>query len=68
MAKPVHTSDAKTVVPEPFNSIIPGPNYKAESSYSNGEVRVGYGDSKTEAEKNSRDYSTSYHKSNDNKK
>lgn len=63
MAKPVYTSDAKPVVPEPFNSLIPGPDYKSETTYSNGEVRAGYGDSKSEAERNSRDYSTSYHKS-----
>lgn len=62
MAKPVHTSDAKAVVPEPFNSILPGPDYKSETIYSDGEVRVGYGSSKSEAERNSRDYSSSYHK------
>lgn len=63
MAKPVHTSDAKSVVPEPFNSLIPGPDRKSETTYSDGEVRVGYGNSKSEAERNSRDYSTSYPKS-----
>lgn len=62
MAKPIHTDDAETVVPEPFNSLLPGPDYKAETTYSDGEVRVGYGDSKSEAERNSRDYSSSYHK------
>ena len=63
MAKPVHTSDAKAVLPEPFNTIIPGPDYKAETTYSDGEVRTGYGDSKAEAERNSQNYSSSYHKS-----
>ena len=26
MAKPVHTNSANAVVPEPFNSILPGPS------------------------------------------
>lgn len=63
MSKPVHTDDAKSVVPEPFNSLIPGPTNKAETTYDTGEVRTGYGDSKSEAESNSRDRSSSYHKS-----
>lgn len=63
MSKPVHTNDAEAVAPEPFNSFIPGPRYKSDTEYSDGEVRTGYGDSKSEAERNSRDYSKSYHKS-----
>lgn len=62
MPKPVHTSEAKQVVPEPFNSILPGPDYKSETTYSDGSVRVGYGDSKTEAEQNSRSPSSSHRK------
>jgi hypothetical protein len=38
MAKPVYTNDAKPVVPAPLNSLIPGPDYKSETMYSNGEV------------------------------
>lgn len=64
MSKPVHTSDAEQVAPGIFN-VLPGPDYKAETTYSDGEVRVGYGDSKSEAERNSRDHSSSYHKSKD---
>jgi hypothetical protein len=51
--KPVHT-EVKSVVPEPFNSLLPGPRYKAETTYSDGYTKTGYGNSKTEAEKNSK--------------
>ena len=61
-SRPVHTSDARAVAPEPFNSFVPGPDYKAETTYSDGSTRVGYGDTPAEAERNSRDYSSSYRK------
>ena len=63
MSKAIRTDMAKPVVPEPFNSLIPGPDYKAETAFSDGEVRVGYGRSKAEAEKNSRKTATSHYKS-----
>lgn len=51
--KPVHT-EVKSVVPEPFNSLLPGPTHKAETTYSDGSKKTGYGNSKTEAAKNSK--------------
>lgn len=51
--KPVHT-EVKSVVPEPFNSLLPGPRYEAETTYSDGSKKTGYGNSKTEAIKNSK--------------
>jgi hypothetical protein len=63
MAKPTYTERAKSVVPEPFNSILPGPKYKSDTTYSDGSVRTGYGKSKSEAERNSRNTSSSYYKS-----
>ena len=51
--KPVHT-EVKSLVPEPFNSWLPGPTHKAETTYSDGSKKTGYGDSKTEAIKNSK--------------
>lgn len=59
MAKPTYTEKAKSVVPEPFNSILPGPRYSSDSTYSDGSVRRGYGGSKSEAERNSRNTSSS---------
>lgn len=51
--KPVHT-EVKSVVPEPSNSLLPGPTHKAETTYSDGSKKTGYGNSKTEAVKNSK--------------
>ena len=33
MSKAIRTDMAKPVVPEPFNSLIPGPDYKAETAF-----------------------------------
>ncbi len=51
--KPVHT-EVKEVVPEPFNSLLPGPTHKAETTFSDGSKKTGYGYSKTEAINNSK--------------
>ena len=51
--KPVHT-EVKSVIPEPFNSWLPGPTHKAITTYSDGSKKEGLGYSKTEAIKNSK--------------
>lgn len=51
--KPVHT-EVKSVVPEPFNSLLPGPTKVATTTYSDGSQQKGYGNSKTEAINNSK--------------
>jgi hypothetical protein len=51
--KPVNTT-VKLVVPEPFNSFIPGPTHEATTTYSDGSQKKGVGYSKTEAIKNSK--------------
>ncbi len=53
MKKPVHT-EVKSVVPEPFNSLIPGPKRIATTTYPDGSKKTGYGNSKSEAIKNSK--------------
>lgn len=57
------TSDAGVVAPKPFNSLVFGPDYKAETEYSNGSIHAGYGSTRAEAEANSRSISSSYWKS-----
>jgi len=51
--KPVSTS-VKSVAPEPFNSLLPGPTHEATTTYSDGSQKKGFGNSKTEAIKNSK--------------
>jgi hypothetical protein len=61
--QPVHTEPAEPVVDNPLgNAFVPGPAYKSTTTWSDGSKRVGYGDSKEEAESNSCDRSNSYRK------
>lgn len=59
MGKKVVHSETKQVVPEPFNSILPGPKYKTENTHEDGTKVTGYGDSKTESKNDANDKSSS---------
>jgi len=67
MAKtPVHTSEAKSVGPGVLNT-LPGPDYTATTTYSNGEVRMGIGNTPAEAQSKSQNPATSHYQGTVNK-
>lgn len=49
MGKKIVCSKTKQVVPEPFNSLLPGPRYKTENTHKDGSKVTGYGKSKSES-------------------
>lgn len=51
MSKKKVNSETKSVVPEPFNSLLPGPTHKTTNTYSDGSKSEGYGNSKTSSQK-----------------
>jgi len=50
MSKKKVSSETKSVVPEPFNSLLPGPTHQTTNKYSDGSKSTGYGNSKTSSE------------------